>query len=204
MIVNVFDSPPAGYTYLLKKFALAGMPNWHKSSVATTDLHSSKIQDGIIHEVFRSPYWPGEAVGAHLEFALKYDGVNLGLLARIFEKVSQEDLVEYIKSKPTGKYARRIWFFYEFLTGIQLPIDDTVYGNYVDALEAEKYYTIQNGEKSSRHRIVNNLLGPKNFCPLVRRTENLSKLDSSDLNNQCEDILTAYPPELLRRALRDR
>ncbi|MFO7885616.1 MAG: hypothetical protein R6U68_12405 [Desulfobacteraceae bacterium] len=31
-------------------------------------------------------------VGDHLEFALKYDGVNLGLLAQIFEKVSQDEL----------------------------------------------------------------------------------------------------------------
>jgi hypothetical protein len=123
------------------------------------------------------------------------------LLTRIFEKASQDELTEYIKSKPTGKYARRIWFFYEFLTGKQLPVDDLTSGNYVDALETKDYYTVQNREKSSRHRIVNNLLGPKSFCPVVRRTEKLAKLDSSDLRKRCEDIVTAYPPELLRRAL---
>jgi Fic family protein len=69
------------------------------------------------------------------------------------------------------------------------------------ALDAKKYYSVQNGDKSPRHRIVNNLLGPGNFCPLVRRTEKLSKLDSSDLRKRCEEIITSYPPELLRRAL---
>lgn len=201
MEVNVFDIRPAGYAYLLEKFALEGMPNWHSSSVSTTGAHYSKVQDGFVEEVFRTQYWPGEKVGDHLEFALKYDGVNLGLLTRIFEKASQDELTKYIKSKPTGKYARRIWFFYEFLTGKQLPVDNLTSGNYVDALEAKDYYTVQNGEKSSRHRIVNNLLGPKSFCPVVRRTEKLSKLDSSDLRKKCEDIITAYPPELLRRAL---
>ena len=136
-----------------------------------------------------------------LEFALKYDGVNLALLAKIFGKVSPEVLTEYITSKPTGKYARRIWFFYEFLTGMQLPIEDLTTSNYVDALKTSEYYTVYNGEKSSRHRIVNNLLGPRGFCPVVRRTEKLSKLDSSDLQKRCEDIVTAYPPQLLRRAL---
>ncbi|MFA7128978.1 MAG: Fic family protein, partial [Sphaerochaeta sp.] len=48
---------------------------------------------------------------------------------------------------------------------------------------------------------VNNLLGPRDFCPVVRRTEKLSKLDSSYLQKRCEDIVTAYPPQLLRRAL---
>jgi Fic family protein len=201
MEINVSDFRLAGYAYLLEKLTLTGMPNWHRSSVSPTGTHFSKIQDGVVEEVFRTQYWPGDKVGNHLEFALKYDGVNLGLLARIFEKVSLEELTEYIKSKPHGKYARRIWFFYEFLTGKQLPVDDLSSGNYVDALETKDYYTVENGEKSSRHRIVNNLLGPKSFCPLVRRTEKLAKLDSSDRRKRCEDIVTAYPPELLRRAL---
>ncbi len=198
---SVFDARPAGYAYLLEKFTLTGIPNWHISSVSTTGTHYSEIQNGSVEEVFRAQYWPGEKVGDHLEFALKYDGVNLGLLARIFEKVPRDELTGYIKSKPTGKYARRIWFFYEFLTGKQLPVDDLTSGNYVPALETQNYYTLQNGEKSSRHRVVNNLLGPKSFCPVVRRTKKLAELDSSNLSKRCEDIVTAYPPELLRRAL---
>jgi Fic family protein len=201
MEINIFDNRLVGYAWLQEKFEVIGIPNWHRSSVSTTTAHSEKIQDGFVDEVFRTQYWPGEKVGDHLEFALKYDGVNLALLSLIFEKVSQEELTEYIKSKPTGKYARRIWFFYEFLTGKQLPVDDMTTGNYIDALEAKEYYTVQNGEKSSRHRIVNNLLGPQAFCPIVRRTAKLSKLDASDLKRRCEDIVSSYPAELLRRAL---
>ena len=201
MEINVFEFRPAGYAYLLKKLDFAGMPNWHTSSVSTTGTHYSKIQNGFIDEVFRAQYWPGEKIGDHLEFALKYDGVNMGLLKRIFEHVPKEDITEYIKSKPTGKYSRRIWFFYEFLTGKQLPVYDITSGNYVDALETKEYYTVANGEKSQRHRIVNNLLGPQAFCPIIRKTEKLSKMDSADLRKRCEEIVTSYPPELLRRAL---
>ncbi|MDA3812226.1 MAG: Fic family protein [Spirochaetaceae bacterium] len=196
------ESRPAGYAFLLDLFDLEGMPNWHKSFVTSSGTHKSKVQDGgAIEDIYPVRYWPGEKVGDHLEFALKYDGVNLGLLARIFERTPKEELFEYIKSKPTGKYARRIWFFFEFLTGEQLPVDNITSGNYVDALEAKDYYTVLNGEKSKRHRIINNLLGPKTFCPVVRRAENLSKLDSSDLRKRCEDLVIAYPPILLRRAL---
>ena len=201
MGINVFDVRPAGYAFLIEKFSLETMPNWHRSSVSNTGSHFSKIKDGLIDEVFRNQYWPGENVCNHLEFAIKYDGVNLSLLAQIFKSISQEELVKYIKSKPTGKYARRIWFFYEFITGKKLPIDNISHGNYVDALDEKQYYTIQNGNKSSRHRIVNNLLGTEDFCPIIRKTEKLSKLDSIDFKKKCEEIVNTYPTELLRRAL---
>ncbi len=201
METSVFEFRPAGYAYILKKLELSSMPNWHTSSVSTTGTHYSKIQDGSTEEVFRSQYWPGDKVSDHLEFALKYDGINLALLNHIFETLPQDHIADYIKSKPTGKYARRVWFFYEFLTGKQLPIDDITSGNYVEALEPKEYYTISNGENSQRHRIVNNLLGPKEFCPIIRKTDKLAQMDSADLRKKCEDIVTSYPPELLRRAL---
>ncbi|WP_422479157.1 Fic family protein [Pleomorphochaeta sp. DL1XJH-081] len=201
MGIYVSDLRPAGYAYLLEKLGITGIPNWHRSMVSTTGTHSSKIQDGFVDEVYRPQYWPGETVGDHLEFALKYDGVNLALLARIFEKVSFEVLTEYIMSKPTGKYARRIWFFYELLTEKHLPVSDMTTGNYVNALDSKDYYTLHSGERSPRHRIVNNLLGPRAFCPVVRKTDKLLELDSTVLKERCEEIVTAYPPQLLRRAL---
>ena len=200
MVLNVMKPCPAGYAYLLDMLGLAGMPHWHASYVSISGTHKSKTQNGAIEDIFPTRYWPGEKVSDHLVFALKYDGVNLSLLAQIFKQIPQEDITDYIRSKPTGKYARRIWFFYEFLMDQQLPIRDIASGNYVDALEAHEYYTVRNGEKSSRHRIVNNLLGPNAFCPVVRRTDKLSNLDSPDLRKRCENILNTYPPELLRRA----
>ncbi len=201
MQIQDVDHRLAGYAYVLEKLAITGIPNWHRSAVATSGTHSVTRQDGFVDEVFRAQYWPGETIGAHLEFALKYDGVNLALLAKIFEKVAMQELVEFIKSKPTGKYVRRIWFFYEFLTEKRLPIDDMTTSNYVDALEAKDYYTVQKGERSPRHRVVNNLLGPRTFCPVVRKTERLLELDSASLQKRCEEIVTDYPPQLLRRAL---
>ncbi len=201
MDINVLESRPAGYKHLLNQFGLTAIPLWHTSFVSSSGTFKSKVQDGVIEDIYPIRYWPGENVSDHLEFALKYDGVNLSLLSRIFEQAAQKELADYINSKPTGKYARRIWFLYEFLMGKLLPVDNVTSGNYVDLLESKEYYTVQNGEKSPRHRVVNNLLGPKNFCPVVRRSIKLSPLDTDDLRKKCEDIVTAYPPDLLRRAL---
>ncbi len=201
MKINVSSPRRVGYDHLLEKFGLVGMPNWHHSSVAYNSTNYMNTEDGVTSEVFQSQKWPGETDGEHLEFALKYDGVNLSLLYQIFEKISPEDLTKYIKTKPTGKYVRRIWFFYEFLTGERLPISDLKTGNYVYALEDSDYYTIQPGEKSSRHRVVDNLLGPKEFCPIIRRTEKLINFDSVDIAQKCAEVVDEYPPELLSRAM---
>jgi hypothetical protein len=195
------DDRPAGYAYLLEKFGVSAMPNWHSSFVLSTGTHRSQAQEGLLEEVYPATYWPGDSVGDHLEFALKYDGVSLSLLKQIFDTVPQDEISNYIKSKPTGKYARRIWFFYEYLTDQLLPIEDVIQGNYVEALESKQYHTLENGYKSKRHRIVDNLLGNKQFCPIVRKTDHLKKMEAVDLRKKCEDLVASYPSEILRRAL---
>ena len=201
METNVSKIRPAGYAWLLDRFGLIAMPTPHSSFVAVAGGRQQKVQGDRIEDIYPPPYWPGEKIGDHLEFALKYDGVSLSSLKVIFDVAVETELVDYIKSKPTGKYARRIWFFYEFLTGRKLPIDDLSKGNYLEALEPDIYYTLSRGEKSQRHRIINNLLGTREFCPIVRKTEKLKKMDQVDFRDKCEKIVESYPPQLLRRAL---
>ncbi len=199
--MNTPQTRPAGYSYLLKKFQLNAMPHWHISSITTIGIHRSIIQGNLKKDIYPNKYWPGEGTGDHLEFALKYDGLNLYYMELIFNVVEESEIVNYILSKPTGKYTRRIWFFYELLTGKQIPIDDLTMGNYTEALEPDRYYVVTPGERVQRQRIINNLLGNKYFCPIIRKTEKLKKLDLYDLRNKCENIIESYPPELLKKAL---
>ncbi len=192
---------PAGYAFLIEKYQLNVLPNWHSSSVSQTGSKTSIIQAGEVESTYPQSYWPGESTFEHLEFALKYDGVNLGILLTLFLAVEEDDLTAWITSKPTGKYARRIWFLYEFLTARQLPLQDLATGNYVNLLEEDRYYTISPGCRVQRHRIVDNLLGSRAFCPVIRRTQKLVSTQNIDLYQLCENVVTDYSPELLRRAL---
>jgi len=79
-------------------------------------------------------------LGEHLEFALKYDGINLGILECLFHHVPEQEIADWITSKPTGKYARKIWFLIEFITGKELPLDNLTQGNYVDPRFRDKTY----------------------------------------------------------------
>lgn len=195
------DNRLAGYSFLIDKFDLKVIPNWHVSLISYGWIMRTTDRGKHIESIYPSHYWPGESVGEHLEFALKYDGVNLGILSALFEKADENDITAYISSKPTGKYARRVWFLYELLTGRQLPLKDLEEIKYVEALEAEMYYTAHPGKKIKRQKIVDNLLGDREFCPIIRRTDKLRSDESIDLPELCRNAVSAYPAELLKRAL---
>jgi hypothetical protein len=190
----------AGYAKLVQQHNIAVIPHWHESAITSGAPSRTESPNGQVRERFPAIYAPSDEVGAQLEFALKYDGVNLLILAKLFAAIHRENLASYIRSKPTGKYARRIWYLYELLTGNRLPIEDLTQGNYVELLDPEDYYTSP-GKSVPRQRIRDNLLGDGRFCPTVRRSERLKQFEASDLGERCRQIMKHYPPELLRRAL---
>ena len=192
---------PAGYAALVDRFDLDVIPNWHKSLVTVSGIHRIDSSERVIVEIYPSKYWPGDSLGDHLEFALKYDGTNLAILSVLFQKAGEKDILKYIRSKPTGKYARRLWFLFEFLTGKTLPLDDLKQGNYIDLLEPDRYYTVTPVRQVRRQRVNDNLLGDSRFCPMVRRTDTLHDFEISDLAGRCRQVVDGYSPAILKRAL---
>ncbi len=192
---------PAGYQALVARFGLDVIPNWHTSYVAQGSSRRVDNREGITVETFSSRYWPGDGLGDHLEFALKYDGTNPAVLAAIFRAASMEEFRKYVESRPRGKYARRLWFFYEFLTGTTIPIADLKTGGYIDLLEPELYFTVKPPRQVRRQRINDNLPGESAFCPIIRKTETLKGYQKADFTGQCKKVVSAYPAELLKRAM---
>lgn len=193
---------PAGYSALLARYDLDVIPNWHESFVGTSSARRTDTTAAPVRETYPPTYWPGERLGDHLEFALKYDGTNLAILASIFREIDVKELDAYVRSRPTGKYARRLWYLYELLTGHRLALDNLKQGNYVDLLEPEDYYTVSPRRQVRRQRINDNLLGDGRFCPTVRRSDRLRSFEDADLQRRCREVVGSHPPELLKRALR--
>ena len=191
----------AGYEALIQRYHLSVIPHWHKSFVSISSTRKKRTTAEGVEEVYPSQYWPGDSLGDHLEFALKYDGTNLAILDCLFQAAEEEEFLNYLRSRPTGKYARRLWFLYEFLLNKTLPLEDLKQGNYVDLLDSEKYYTVKTIRQVGRQRINDNLLGDRRFCPIVRRSEALQRAEKDDLSERCRRMVSAYSPELLKRAL---
>ena len=190
MTLDTTQNRLAGYAILIEQYGLSVLPNWHTSSVSPTGTLRSTIQDAQVESVYPQSYWPGDRTEDHLEFALKYDGVNLGILSALFDVVQADEIAAWISSKPIGKYARRIWFLFEFITGRELSLPNLTKGNYIDLLEPERYYTITPGRRIQRQRVIDNLLGGRSFCPIIRRTDRLVSMEGNDLRQRCEEIVT--------------
>jgi len=134
-----------------------------------------------------------------LEFSLKYDHLNFDFLKTVFQKIPVEEIVAFIGASPSGKYARRIGFLYEFLTGQELELNKTITGNYTDLLEEGKYIT-GNIVKNARWRINNNLLGSATFCPIVRKTRTLYELLNKNITEEIEQLKLGFLPDIFRWA----
>jgi len=142
---------------------------------------------------------PEPTLAAHRTFALQWEGVDLLVLKRLFLAAGPDEITAFVRSQPTGSYARRTWFLYEWLTGEELEIANPTRGSFVDILDPERQFAIP-GARSSRHHVRNNLPGTPDFCPLVFRTEVLDGFTHEDLAALARDAIAPIPAEIVARA----
>lgn len=190
-----------GYAALVQRFALKTLPHYCRSYVAQRGQRKVGPDTHQLTRIYPKQYDPGDGLGEQLEFALKHEGVNLEILFALFSKADPRELVQFIESKPKGLYSRRLWFLYEMLTGNRLDLGDLKDSiPYVDLLDKNRYFTAEK-RPSKRHKVNDNLLGNRFFCPMIRRTGQLAAFIEARFDERCQQVLRQYPEEVLRRAL---
>lgn len=158
--------------------------------------------DGVEWEYFPKSYAPDPHPLAHVEFVLKYDHLHLELLREAFQRLPVEGVAAWVGKQPTGKWARRVGYLYEFLTGRDLdPRALGVGGNYTPLLEEKRYVVAANPVKVQSWRIEDNLLGGRDFCPVVRLTPAVQESVKFDVAGRLNELSSRYPPEIFRRAV---
>lgn len=184
---------------LRQRHVLNCLPH-HVESFVTHGTRQTHSAPGRTEEIYPRTYWPGDGDFAHLEFALKREGLHLQLLRTLLPRLPAGELTAYIKSKPTSAYARRIWFLYETFAGQRIDLPDVTQGNYVDLLDPRDYYTGP-VTRIARQRVNLNLPGSLAFCPMIRRTKTLRAAEAKQLDQRCRKVIEAIPPEIYARAL---
>ncbi len=191
---------PIGSTWLKQYYQLSNIKLSHESYLGTRS-KIEVLQDGTIIETFQKAQYTLKADNTlnHFEFALKYDDVQMNFFQAVLKRIPVKDIVEFIESAPNFKYSRKIGFWYEFLTGKRLPIEDRPNINYVDLIDYKRYFT---GVvvKNSRWRMNNNLLGDVGFCPTIKRTNVIMKAVELDYPEMLRELSKNYSPEILNRA----
>lgn len=192
----------AGYAQLIERHGLRTPRPRHLSWIRT-DSGARRIDATglVVDESFPARYRPASDDDFdHLVFALKYDGTDLCLLAQLMARVDASKLAARIAAKPASKYGRRLFFFYELLTGRRLPITDLASITYCPVLEPDDYF-VGDSKPSDRHRVLDNLLGTRGFCPIVRRTPALERWCARDLPGRATAIRNSVSPGVFMRAI---
>ena len=148
--------------------------------------------------LFSPRYHPGARLADHLTFALKYEGVNLFVLSHLFLKVPDGAIETIVRATPTGSYSRRIWFLYEWLTGIRLELSDSTRGNFIPVVDPDQQYATE-GTRVARQRVINNLPGTPSFCPMVTRTALLHSFAEQSLLETARGVLNRVPRDVVAR-----
>lgn len=198
--MNVFQAKSAGYAHLLKKYGVAAPAPLHASWIAEVSARRQVSVGSTHEETFPVRYDPGDSDSDHLIFALKYDGVDLTILARLFRSIDRHELEQRIVAQPTSKYTRSLFFLFERLTGERLAITDLTRGRYTPVLDPDEYF-VATPHPVSRYRVFDNLLGDRGFCPIVRRTPQLVTAAGKQLGRRAREITRAVDPLLLTRAI---
>lgn len=148
---------------------------------------------------FSARHRPEDTLIGHLTFALKHEGVDLGLLKALFQQLGPVPVEDMVRAAPTGAYSRRVWFLYEWLCEKPLDLPDANRGNYVPLLQEKLQYPGPSRD-SRRHRVRNNLPGTREFCPLIRRTETLERFREQQLAQAAARQIGETHADLLSRA----
>lgn len=173
---------PLGYTYLNQYYNLL-LPKLDVEVYQDPQADTEKL---ISYGASKRKIIPGSRKQAetsfeHMVSAIKYQGIRLHFFAAIFQKVDVKALTAFIADKPNSKYNRVIWYLYEWLTEQKLDLNDLTKGNYIQLFEDEFYYTLTNGDKDKRTRVINNAIGTKDFCPTIRKTKEVKALEDIDV-----------------------
>jgi len=187
-----------GLTWLQEKLNIKGFILTHESYIGATNKTEISSTKTVVR-TFKSKYdVKTDNPISHLEFALKYDDLNLAFIKEVLSSIERQTIVDYVKANPNRKYSRIIGFLYEF-TGVKSIDVNITTSNYEDILDSSKYVT-GSITKISKWKINDNLLGSKEYCPVIRRTTELNDLLEWNIQDEIENLKHKYSPEIFKRA----
>jgi len=90
------DNEP-GYSYLIEQYQLAASPLQLRARI-DAKIKGRQIQHSADQDVlvFEPKYQPVNTLAGHLQFALRYEGINLEVLSLLFQQSGKVELTEWL------------------------------------------------------------------------------------------------------------
>ena len=174
---------------LVVESRIAGRRSTHVAQPTTVESHVEAMR-------------PPPTLRGHLSFHLKHEVAHFELLSRLFACCDPAELAAWVADEPTGQYARRAAFLYEFFSGRQLPVPSGLGGSYHDAI-GSRDLIVANPEQSvfdRRWRIRDNMPGTRAFCPMVVRSAAGAAALDLDVRGLIHDLEVEFGTDLLMRS----
>ncbi|MPZ19016.1 MAG: cell filamentation protein Fic [Luteitalea sp.] len=187
---------PAGYAALTERFDLAVPLPTRLTAIA--ERHHPALNRSWL--LLTPRHRPPDTLEGQLLFALKWEGIDLGVLAALFKAVEPREIATVVRATPTGAFARRAWFLYEWLTGRELEVPDPGKVRAVPVVDPEQQVALQKGAPSPRHKVLDNLPGVHGFCPMIRWTPNLKAAVAKGFDARAREIIGRTRKDLIARA----
>ena len=187
---------PAGYAALIERFDLAVPAPPQLTAIAERHHPASNLSWNLLTPRHR----PANTLEGQIVFALKWEGIDLGILAAIFKAVEPGEIAALVRATPTGAFARRTWFLYEWLTGRELDVPDPGKVRVVTIVDTEQQIGLHKGTPSPRHKVIDNLPGTRRFCPMIRWTPALRAAVAKGLDARAREIIGRTRKDLVTRA----
>ena len=97
----------AGYSALINRYDLeVPLPEY----ISAISQSHRQYEEGR-WAIFSTRQEPEHTLLGHLIFALRYEGVHLLILNKLFEEIDASEIEAIVTNQPTGRNSRRIWFF---------------------------------------------------------------------------------------------
>ncbi len=161
----------------------------------------SHVEGNVDQRSWPASYAPQDSFRGHFEFGLKYERMNFEFFSRLFATIPRQEIEAWILDSPTGQYARRTGFLYEWFTGLALDVPDTSTNvPYVDALDSSHYLCASKPQNNKRWKVRNNLPGDPSYCPLVYLGPAAERAWIYDVAEGVEKLDKTFGKELLMRS----
>lgn len=191
--------PNIGYGWLSREYRIAPVQPFPVNSEIGKSRSTTRV-GGLRNEVYPEVYRPQNQLSDHLSFSLRHEGVHLEFLARLFAlEAAKEALEQWVSREPTGAFARRACFLYEWLIPEELNVEACHRGNYVDALNPDEYF-VGTSVNNSRWRVRDNLPGSREYCPIIRRVEEVKTAEHYDIISKLGELETDFGIDLIMRS----
>ncbi len=186
-----------GYGYLLEVLKLTALPLRCPAQVRPVTRLTR------IGSILSVPQAMAPAAGdylGHVLFAIKHEGINLGVLAQALPEIPAEAFEAALASAPNGIYLRKACFLREAFTGVQIAQPKPVAGKFIPLFDPEHYVTGP-AQRNSRWRIEFNGIGNLNYCATVERTAEIEELLGHDILGRARAFIQSLPPIMMDRAI---